>query len=88
MRAFLFSRRLLCGLSPIYMEIHPNTLAIELSKITRMHAGAKYFMKKQYIFLRLNAEDCSTSLAICANPTTRVTKRQVENAAALRSNSS
>lgn len=53
-----------------YIVIQPNTFAIELSNMITMHTGARYFMKKQYILLRLNPEDCSTSCMILSSPAT------------------
>ena len=46
-----------------------------------MQMGARYFMKKWYIFLRLNADDCSISASILAKPTTRTIRKHVASAA-------
>lgn len=64
-----------------HIAIHPITFAMELKRITTIHIGARYFIKKQYIFLRLKRDDCSISFEILSSPTTRVTKMQVDNAA-------
>ena len=63
------------------MEIHPNTLATELRRTTMMHTGARQRINRLYIFLRLKADDFSTSSSIRLSPTTRVTKKQVARAA-------
>ena len=65
----------------IYNVIHPITFATELSRITTIHMGARYFKKKLYIFFLRNADERSTSSAIALNPTTRIIRIHVERAA-------
>ena len=36
-----------------YIDIHPNTFAMELIKITRMQSGARYFQEKVIQFFPL-----------------------------------
>ena len=65
-----------CGIEP-YILIQPKAFAMELINIIPMQTGARYFIKKKYNFLRRNAEDCSTSLAMASRPVTRVIRKQV-----------
>ena len=60
-----------------YIEIIPNTFAIELNNIIIRQIGARYFIKNMYNFFLLNADDCSISLAILSNPTVRTIKKHV-----------
>lgn len=69
-----------CGIEP-YILIQPKAFAMELINIIPMQTGARYFIKKKYNFLRRNAEDCSTSLAMASRPVTRVIRKQVARAA-------
>lgn len=64
-----------------YIEIIPNTFAIELNNIIIRQIGARYFIKNMYNFFLLNADDCSISLAILSNPTVRTIKKHVASAA-------